>query len=1032
MASSPPETYETMPPRVQWTAGRIAKWAGIALAGLTLLAVVLIVALNTGPGRSFLVRQIAGFETASGMRVSMQRIEGSLYGRMRVVGLEVRDPKGVFLASPALTLDWRPFRYISGMVDVRELSAGEVRLIRLPELRPVPSDPNAPLLPDIDVAVGKLRVDRFIVEPAVTGQRHIVRLAGTADIADGRARINADAAALRGQGVAGGDTLRVGLDAVADANRLQVEARLAAPAGGLVDSFTGLARPLAFTLDGRGDWANWQGRFHGDSDGAALADLAVTARDGLFTVKGNAMPGAVLEEGPATRLAEPAIAIDLAARLGERRADIRFAASSAAMAPGAEGMLDLGRSRFGIFRTTGALLQPGSIAENLRGRDVQFAAALDGPFATPTIDYRASAAMIGFGETAVEGLAASGRATVDADRILIPVSATARRVTGLNAAAGGLLTNLSLNGDLAWANGRVLSDNLRLKSQRIDATAIIVADLAAGRYSGALKGRVNDYQVDGLGRLNLVTDAELRTAPNGGFGIGGVVRIATTRIDNATLRENLGGNAITTARFDFDENGVATVRDLRLTSPGFRITDGSGRYNMATGAIAFNATGNSTQYGPLAVTATGTLERPRAVLRAARPGLGVELRELVAELTGTAAGYQVRGQAQSAYGPVVADLLIRSGQGPLAIDIRTARFAGIDLRGGLVQTAAGPFAGQLTLAGSGLNGDIRLSAAGADQRADANIIANAAQIPGDVPISIGSGTIRGSAVMRAQGPSVDGAFAPADVRGGDMIVTNAKGRIDYADSRGTVALVASGRANAPFDIAAQAALAPERIVANARGTANGIAFRLAAPAVIARQGADWALQPATLVLPQGRAILSGRYGAATAFTAQLDKVDMSISQAFLPGMGLGGKASGRIDYASPANAAVPTLNARVDIAGFTRSSAYVVSAPVDIATLGTLDDSGGEFRTVIRRGNDVVGRALARLAPLGPGADLSERLFGAPLTGGIRYSGPAEVLWTMTGIAGQTVTGPIVVAADFGGRLDQPTLTGVMRAKAPR
>ena len=75
---------------------------------------------------------------------------------------------------------------------------------------------------------------------------------------------------------------------------------------------------------------------------------------------------------------------------------------------------------------------------------------LDGPFATPTVDYRLSAAAAGFGAMGIEGVQASGRATIDADRIRIPVNATARRVTGLNAAAGGLLTNIAINGNLAY------------------------------------------------------------------------------------------------------------------------------------------------------------------------------------------------------------------------------------------------------------------------------------------------------------------------------------------------------------------------------------------------------------------------------------------------------------------------------------------------------------------------------------------------------------------------------------------------------
>src|SRR3546814_8589647 len=59
----------------------------------------------------------------------------------------------------------------------------------------------------------------------------------------------------------------------------------------------------------------------------------------------------------------------------------------------------------------------------------------------------------------------SGLARVDADRILIPIDARARRVSGLNAAAGGLLTNVRINGDLAITGPQILSDNLKIRSE---------------------------------------------------------------------------------------------------------------------------------------------------------------------------------------------------------------------------------------------------------------------------------------------------------------------------------------------------------------------------------------------------------------------------------------------------------------------------------------------------------------------------------------------------------------------------------------
>jgi translocation and assembly module TamB len=221
-------------------------------------------------------------------------------------------------------------------------------------------------------------------------------------------------------------------------------------------------------------------------------------------------------------------------------------------------------------------------------------------------------------------------------------------------------------------------------------------------------------------------------------------------------------------------------------------------------------------------------------------------------------------------------------------------------------------------------------------------------------------------------------------------------------------------------------LSADRVLANLRGTINGIAVRLAQPAVITKAGSAWTLAPARLILPQGEVDVSGSFGAATNVHAVLRNLDLSIANAFTPGLGLGGKATGTVDYV--ARGMVPDVKARVDISGFTRTASLTVSEPVDIALLATLNEAGGDARALIRRGGAIVGRLQAKLAPLGAGASLTQRLMSAPLSGGIRYNGPAEVLWALSGIAHQELSGPIAIGADFGGRLDQPTLTGVIRA----
>ncbi|MDB5718743.1 MAG: hypothetical protein JWM38_2170, partial [Sphingomonas bacterium] len=655
---------------------------------------------------------------------------------------------------------------------------------------------------------------------------------------------------------------------------------------------------------------------------------------------------------------------------------------------------------------------------------------LDGPFATPLVDYRITAAAIGFGEMGIEGLTAAGRARIDVDRILIPIAATARRVTGLNAAAGGLLTNLRIDGDFAYSAGRLLSDNLRLRSSRIDATAIIIADIGKGTYTGALKGRVNDYQVDGLGRINVVTDANLVTGPNGGFGIKGRVRVETRRLDNASVRDFLGGNAVITADVGFTPEGVATVANLRMNAPQFRIVDGGGSYRQ-DGRIDFRAVGNSAKYGPVTVTATGTVARPVVRLRAARPNVGIQLRDVEAELIGTAAGYQIRARGGSPYGPFSADLLVRSGAGPLTLDIRAARFAGVDFRGSVTQTRAGPFAGTLQADGSGFAGTVTLAAAGSVQRADVLARANNARLPSDPPITIEQGIIRATALLNPAGPSITADARLINVRRDTLVLANTQLRVRYQNGGGQAALVTAGRSGVPFNVALQAALSPDRIRVNATGAVKDVAFRLAAPAEIVSAGGSWRLSPTTIVLPKGQVRLAGQFGGTTALQAKIDNLDLGIVQAFMPGLGIGGQATGTIDLAFPASGAFPTGRARIDIARFTRSGVATVSAPVDIALLGTLSSSGGDLRALVRRGGGVLGRLQARLAPVPAGAGgWSERLLAAPLAGGIRYNGPAEVLWGLTGITGQELRGPIAVAADFGGRLSQPSLAGVIRANA--
>jgi translocation and assembly module TamB len=100
-------------------------------------------------------------------------------------------------------------------------------------------------------------------------------------------------------------------------------------------------------------------------------------------------------------------------------------------------------------------------------------------------------------------------------------------------------------------------------------------------------------------------------------------------------------------------------------------------------------------------------------LAAARPGVGVGLADLVADVRGNNDTYLVTAKAQSDYGPIDANMAVAVGKGPLTVDCVRARPSPASARADPA-TGAGPFGGTVQANGSGVSGhvDCRRRAAG--------------------------------------------------------------------------------------------------------------------------------------------------------------------------------------------------------------------------------------------------------------------------------------------------------------------------------
>jgi translocation and assembly module TamB len=1020
MATEAPILAPERPRRaLRW---RIAKWVAIALATLIALAAAFLLWLNTEAGHRFIVDRINAIETTSGFKIRVGRIEGSIYGRLTLHEVSFADPQGDFATAPQATLDYRPLAYLfGGRIDVRDLDIPQARLTRSPTFRP--GDPNAPILPDITLDIARLHVGRLSVDPGLTGRRHLVSLDGRAQIADGRALVTLDAGTLAAPGLAGGDRVRLLVDAVPAANRLNIAMLVRAPGDGLVAGMLGTDQPLNAVVGGNGTWANWQGRARATLGGGGLADLVVTARDGTFTVEGP-LRASLLLTGPAQRLAEPITMLRASARMAQRRADVTLRVYSRVLAVAAEGRIDLGGNSYEELRVAARLVRPGAIAPELSGQDVRLALVLNGPFALPEVLYDLRAARLTMANTTIEGLRASGHARVRAEDIIVPVQAHAARIIGLDAVAGGTITNVTLSGEAGIAGTRLVSDNMILRSDRIDARLALAFDLARGRYLAALQGRVNNYLVDGVGLFDVNTNLDMTQSP-AGFGLRGRVAARTRRITNETVQQLLGGVGTLSAGIVMDPSGLVHINDVRLAAPALRVTSGSGLYRP-NGTIDIRAAGVSRDYGPLAVRVSGAASAPRVEVAAASPGYG--LAGIRAVVRATPEGWALSAEGGSRYGPFSADVVIQSNRSPFTIRVNRLTYAGIDFAGTLVRTAAGPFQGELTFTGSGLTGHASLGAAGRRQRIELIADANGARTPGDNPVIVQSGFIRADILLPSDDRETIEIGADAQLAGltaDDLTVQRARVHVDFHNGVGTGQLFAEGRRGVPFRIAAVGRREGDQAQLAMQGHLNNIGFRFAQPAQLRQEGKEWIMAPATIALQQGRVRLAGRFGDGLTLQARLDEFNLTMLNAFSPGLGISGRATGSLDFYEPADGAFPRAEARLNVTGFTRTGIAVRSSPVDIFFAGALTPEGGQAGAIIKRGGAIIGRAQARLQPLGPAAGTwQERLFAAPLAGGVRYNGPADVPMSFASLPGHQLSGPVGIAADFGGRVQSPQFTG--------
>jgi translocation and assembly module TamB len=1012
VAASIPEQPAVTRRRLQRTR-RAGKWIVGAIAAVLLLLVAALALLNSPIGQRWVVDQIAQVAPASGLKVEIGRIEGNLYGKARLHDVTLSDPQGRFLTVPLVDLDWRPMSWFARGLDVRELTTHRGTLYRLPKLNP--GDPDAPILPNFDIRIDKLAIRDLTIAKGLAGpEAHKANLLAKADIRDGRVMVRADGR------LGAFDRLHALVDAQPDRDKFDIELDYLAPKGGVIAGLAGTKAGFRAQVFGDGGWSKWNGGGYVTRDGATFAAFRMTNTAGRYTIVGQARPQPAMAAGLLRDALGEVVSYKASGTLASSVLDGNLVLVGRGVAGSARGALDLGENVADGLVISARIKNPALFGPGTRVEGARIAATVDGAFRDLTIDHRLQVARFVTGTTQVAGLTQQGTATYDGVRWRLPVSAkVARVVTGV-AQVDPRLVNGTASGTLVYQGTRIISDGLAIAFPNANARLALAGDTATGNYRISGPVTANGLVLENVGTVNggATIVATFGTSP---WTLSADFRGRIPRVTNATLA-NLAGPSIAFS------GGITTGGVRPLDFRGVRI-DAAKLDLVLDGIIRPGRTsvagrGRHVDYGPFTVEGAYTARGPEAVLVFANPLPSAGLQNVRVAIAPIKDGFAIETRGQSMLGPFDGTIdLFAPSRGPTRLVIRKLDVWKTSVSGELT-LGTGAMAGTLALTGGGLDGTIALSPRGGGQAFDVKITARDARFGGETPLSIGRADIDASGLLVGGRSTIGGSVFAQGINYGSLFIGRLAARADLENGSGTVTASVAGRRGSRFALQLDGRVAPNRIAVAARGEFAGRPITMPRRAVLVRQaGGGWLLEPTQVNFAGGAIIGSGEFGGRrTIARVQLADMPLSIIDIFTE-LGLGGKISGVVDYASAAGG-VPTGEGRVRVAGLTRSGLVLTSRPMDLALVVRLSPSRLETRAVIDEGGQRRGRLQGLISGLPSSGALFDRLRAGSLFAQLRYNGPADALWRLAAIDAFDLTGPLSVAADVTGTLASPRVRG--------
>lgn len=997
---------------------RIALRALAAFAALLILGVVV---LNSPIGHRFVVDQIAKVAPASGLRITVGRIEGSLYGEAVLHDVTLSDPKGPFMRVPRVELDWRPFNWFVRGLDVRRLVGRRGVLLRVPEL--LPGDPDAPILPDFDIRIDRLELDDFTVAKGVLGEARKVELLARADVRAGRVYLKADGR------LGGTDRLHALVDAWPDGDRFDLALDYNAPRGGLLASLAGADSAFRARIVGEGTWTKWNGAAQALQDGKPLAAFRLTNRAGQYALLGQTWPDRVLT-GLTRRALGGTVSLSAQGTLEDSVVDGKLAMKSAGLYLTGKGAVDLADNAFDAFEVRTVLRNPKLFGEGLTLKGAGAVATLDGPFRDLTAVHRLRVAELDAG-TKLFDLRHAATLTYQDGRLTLPLAATVGRIETGTGALDPHLRGGRFTGTVVLDKSAIHSDDLSAIFPGLAARLVLRGNTAKGGYALAGPVAARGFPLENLGTVDADAKIVFRIGAKQPWNLRANLAGRMPRVTNATLTAIAGSNIRFKGGVSLGGGQPVVFTGASLSATKLALTLGG---RVVDGRTTLAGTGRHVDYGPFTVEAAIAADGPRAQLVFARPWPPGDLSDVRVALAPIPDGFRIDTRGGSMLGPFdgTIDLYAVPG-GPTRLSIRRMDVSQTLVTGDLALGSAG-VTGELALAGGGAEGTIRLAPRGQGQGFDVALRARDATFSGPPPVMVRKADIDLHGVLVKGGLEARGSVYAQGISRGQLFIGQLAARADVSGGQGTVTASLAGRRGSNFALQLLAGVAPERVTLLARGNYAGQAIAMPRRAVFSKEADGWSLAPAQFSFGTGRIVAEGRFGGSEPVSGKLQLAEMPLSliDVVVPDVGLGGKASGIVEFRRSRGDAPPTGTARLSVRGLSRSGLVITSRPVDLYLVADLSGGRFETRAVIEDQGKRLGRLQGRITGLPRAGGLYQRLSAGNLFAQLRYGGPADALWRLAAIEAFDLTGPIDVAADVTGTLAAPRVRGSLSSDAMR